>query len=361
MIILGSTGSIGRAALEIAKRFNKQVESLVAGDNITLLNEQIKAFKPKFICIAKKQNAKFLEPLDAKVFYGDEGIIQTITESKSNFVLNALVGFRGLLPSIITQKCNKTLALANKESLVAGGWLLDRTKIIPIDSEHFGLWYLKNDRQIKRLVITASGGAFRDTEIKDIFNQTKLNALKHPNWQMGQKITIDSATMVNKLFEVLEAFWLFGFSEIEAFIERTSRIHALIEFVDGSTTAHFALPDMRLPIAYAIDSSLASKEKIIDSLSLKQLQNISFEEIDCARYALWELKSLLLENPKLGVVLNAANEVAVEKFLDDEIVFGQISEIVLKAMESFKNLPSLDTYEEILGLDKSVRQFAQNL
>ena len=361
MIILGSTGFIGRATLEIAKRFNKQVESLVAGDNIAILNKQIKAFKPKFICIAKKENTHLLEPLGAEVFYGDEGIIQTIKESKSNFVLNALVGFRGLLPSIITQQCDKTLALANKESLVAGGWLLDTTKIVPIDSEHFGLWYLKNNRQIKRLIITASGGAFRDMEIRDIFHQSKIAALKHPNWQMGQKITIDSATMANKLFEVLEAFWLFGFGEVEAFIERTSRIHALIEFIDGSTTAHFALPDMRLPIAYALDSRLASKEKIIDSLSLKQLQNISFEDIDLNRYPLWTLKNTLLKNPKLGVVLNAANEVAVEKFLDDKIVFGRISEIVFKVMESFKIIPNLGTYEEVLALDKKVRQIAYKL
>ena len=361
MIILGSTGSIGQSSLKIAKRFRKNVEALVAGKNIDLLNQQIAQFRPKRVCIADKSDYATLQPLGAKVYCGEEGIIELIIDSQSELVINAWVGFMGLLPSITTQKCGKKLALANKESLVSGGWLLDTSAIIPIDSEHFGLWYLRNDRAIKKLIITASGGAFRDFPLESIFSQTKQTALAHPNWKMGKKITIDSATMMNKIFEVLEAFWLFDFTHIEAFIERTSSIHALIEFLDGSTIAHFATPDMCLPIAYAIDPKKAMHSQIVDSLCLEKIQSLRFEFIDSARYPLWELKSYILQNPKSGVIINAANEVAIQRFLKDEIVFGHIKDIVCASLEHFKEsleLSALQAYSEILDLDLKVRAWA---
>lgn len=374
MIILGSTGTIGVRALEIACKFGKRIEAIAAGRNISLLNAQIARYKPKKVAIAFREDLDKLEPQGAQVFVGQSGMCEVIEGCESGFVLNGIVGFAGLLPSLHAQKCGKKLALANKESLVAGGWLLDRSAITPIDSEHFGLWYLLNNphsasqsnqsvsqpQHIKRLIITASGGAFRDMELESIPFATKAQALKHPNWQMGQKITIDSASMANKLFEVLEVYWLFGCKEVSAFIERSSSIHALVEFVDGSTTAHFALPDMSLPIAYALDSSKARSSKILDSLDLSALGALRFENIECARYPLWGLKDTLLENPKLGVVVNAANEVAISKFLRDEIAFGEIARIVFGALERFESeSKDLSEYESIAMLDAEVRETMQ--
>ena len=377
MIILGSTGTIGVRALEIACKFGKRIEAIAAGRNISLLNAQIARYKPKKVAIAFKEDLDKLEPQGAQVFVGQSGMCEMIEGCESGFVLNGIVGFAGLLPSLHAQKCGKKLALANKESLVAGGWLLDRSAITPIDSEHFGLWYLLNNphsasqsnqssqssqsvsqpQHIKRLIITASGGAFRDMELESIPHATKAQALKHPNWQMGQKITIDSASMANKLFEVLEAYWLFGCKEVNAVIERSSSIHALVEFIDGSTTAHFALPDMSLPIAYALDSSQAHSSKVLDSLDLSSLGALRFENIECVRYPLWELKDTLLENPKLGVVVNAANEVAISKFLRDEIAFGEIARIVFSALERFESeSKDLSEYESIAMLDAEVRE-----
>lgn len=358
MIILGSTGSIGIAALEIASLFSHKIEALAAGRNIALLNQQILAHRPKLVAIADERDLKQLEARGARVFVGESGICEMLEAAHSALVVNAIVGFAGLKPSLHTQYCKKTLALANKESLVAGGWLLDTSAIVPIDSEHFGLWYLRTNRAIKRLVITASGGAFRDTPIHTIKDQTKSAALRHPNWQMGQKITIDSASMMNKIFEILEAYWLFGCRDIEALIERSSSVHALIEFIDGSTTAHFALPDMRLPIAYAIDPKQASTTSIIPSMDLSQILAITFDPIDTNRYPLYELKDALLENPKLGVIVNASNEQAISHFLQDKITFGAIYELVKSALEVFApKLPELESYTAIAALDKEVRQW----
>lgn len=366
MIILGSTGSIGVAALEIAARFSHKVEALACGRNIALLNKQIQAFAPRFVAIADPADMSLLEPKGAKVFVGSAGICEMIECAESSLVLNAIVGFAGLEPSLHAQRCGKALALANKESLVSGGWLLDTKSIIPIDSEHFGLWYLRSSRAIKRLVITASGGAFRDTPVHEIAHKQAKDALRHPNWRMGQKITIDSASMVNKLFEILEAFWLFGCREVEAFIERSSSVHALIEFLDGSTTAHFALPDMRLPIAYAIDPVQAAQSRIVESMDLSQILALGFEPISTDRYPLYGLKNKLLENPKLGVIVNASNEVAIEHFLRGELRFGGICGVVLDALKHFAPCPelvpessALDSYGAIAALDSQVREYSR--
>lgn len=365
MIILGSTGSIGVAALEIAHRFSRRVEALACGRNITLLNQQIQAHRPRFVAIADCADMPLLEPMGAEVFVGSAGICEMITKAESSLVVNAIVGFAGLEPSLCTQQCGKTLALANKESLVSGGWLLDTSAIIPIDSEHFGLWYLRTHRTLKRLVITASGGAFRDTPLHEIPHKRAHDALRHPNWRMGQKITIDSASMVNKLFEILEAFWLFGCKEVEAFIERSSSVHALIEFLDGSTTAHFALPDMRLPIAYAIDPIQAAQSQIIESMNLSQILALGFEPISTERYPLYGLKNKLLANPKLGVIVNASNEAAIAHFLRDEFEFGEICAVVLAALEHFASKPelapeshALDSYQAVQSLDAQVRIYS---
>ncbi|GAA8160044.1 1-deoxy-D-xylulose-5-phosphate reductoisomerase [Helicobacter pylori] len=360
MVVLGSTGSIGKNALKITKKFKVEIEALSCGKNIALINEQIKVFKPKKVAILDPNDLNALEPLGAKVFVGLEGIDAMIEECVSNLVINAIVGVAGLRASFKSLQTNKKLALANKESLVSAGHLLDISQITPIDSEHFGLWALLQNKALKpkSLIISASGGAFRDTPLELIPVQNAQNALKHPNWSMGSKITIDSASMVNKLFEILETYWLFGTSlKIDALIERSSIVHALVEFEDNSIIAHLASADMQLPISYAINPKLASLSASIKPLDLYALSAIKFEPISMERYTLWRYKDLLLENPKLGVVLNASNEVAIEKFLNKEIAFGGLIKTISQALESYAKMPfKLSNLDEVLALDREVRE-----
>ena len=267
IVILGSTGSIGVNTLHIASRFNIQIEALVAGDNISLLNEQIKLYKPKFVGI-KESNKKHLVN-HQNIFCGEEEMLDMLGLCESKTVVNALVGYAGLMPTLRSIELGKKVALANKESLVVAGHLIDISKIMPIDSEHFGLWYLAQNKKFNKLYITASGGAFRDWDIDKIRHASLKDALNHPNWSMGDKITIDSATMTNKLFELLEAAWLFNTINIDAVLEKKSIVHALVEFADGSTTAHLADVDMKLPIAFALLGEVNNEIlKPIDLLSM---------------------------------------------------------------------------------------------
>lgn len=351
MVLLGSTGSIGVNALIVAKKLGIDVEALVCGNNITLLNEQIKEHNPKVVIVANQDDAhKVNHP---NVHFGEAAILELIQEAKSELVVNALVGFLGLRPTLQALKCGKKVALANKESLVTAGAFIDTSKIQPIDSEHFGLWYLLQDRPINKMTITASGGAFRDWVIEDIHNATLEDTQKHPNWSMGQKITIDSATMVNKMFELLEARWLFGEGNYDAIIETKSLIHALIDYKDGSTTAHFAHASMQLPIAYALNQSFDGK--VLEHVDLLEVGSLEFRKIIPERYPVWEIKEDLLKNPELGVVVNAANEAAIEKFIAKEIGFMDISKNIIKAYEHFRVKPQ--TIEDVFALDKEVRTF----
>jgi 1-deoxy-D-xylulose-5-phosphate reductoisomerase len=351
MILLGSTGSIGVNTLIIAKKFNIKVDVLVAGRNIELLNKQIKNHKPRVVVVANKDDVKDVN--HNNVFYGDDAILDVIADSSSNLVVNALVGFLGLAPTLKAIECGKRVALANKESLVAGGSFVDTTNIQPIDSEHFGLWYLLNNKPIKKMIITASGGAFRDWDIKDLKSATLEDTQKHPNWSMGQKITIDSATMVNKMFELLEARWLFGEGEYDAIIETKSLIHALIDFKDGSTTAHFANASMQLPIAYALDINMQSE--ILKPVNLLEVKSLEFREIEPSRYPIWQIKSDILKNPHLGVIINAANEVAIERFIAKEIGFMDISKTILDAYDRFYSFKAKNI-DDIFEIDKEIRK-----
>jgi len=352
IVLLGSTGSIGVNTLLIAQKYNIQIEALVAGNNIDLLNQQIAQFKPKFVAI-KEASQKHLVNHD-NVYSGNEGIEAIIEQSQSDTVVNALVGYAGMLPTIKALAMHKKVALANKESLVVAGEFIDTTNITPIDSEHFGLWYLLNDRKPKNLVITASGGAFRDWEIDAIKDATFEEALKHPNWSMGSKITIDSATMTNKLFELLEARWLFDTTQIDAVIERKSIIHALIEFVDGSTTAHFAGVDMKLPIAYSILDRV--EDEIFPSVDLLSIGEIKFEAISEAKYPIWQIKEEILANPHLGVVINAANEEAISRFEKGKCSFFGMSDIVLESYKKFGDVKA-SSIEDIIAIDGDVRKY----
>ncbi|MDQ1264300.1 MAG: 1-deoxy-D-xylulose-5-phosphate reductoisomerase [Campylobacterota bacterium] len=354
MILLGSTGSIGVNTLEVAKKFNLGVEVLVAGNNIELLNKQIKEHNPKRVVVANKEDTNRVN--HSSVLYGQEAILRVIEESNSKLVVNALVGFLGLRPTLSALKYGKKVALANKESLVACGAFIDTNKIQPIDSEHFGLWYLMQNRPIEKMIITASGGAFRDWEIDKLKGATLADTQKHPNWSMGQKITIDSATMMNKMFELLEARWLFGEGRYDAIIETKSLIHALIDFKDGSTTAHFANASMQLPIAFALDGKM--QENILPHVDLLKIGSLEFREITTERYPIWSIKEELLKNPSLGVVVNAANEAAIEKFISKEIGFMDIAKTVIHAYEKFDTPPK--SIDDIFMIDNEVRSYLKN-
>ncbi|MFA5427450.1 MAG: 1-deoxy-D-xylulose-5-phosphate reductoisomerase [Sulfurimonas sp.] len=350
MILLGSTGSIGVNTLEVAKKFSISVEALVAGNNIDLLNSQIKEHNPKIVVIANKEDVYRVE--HPHVFYGQEAILDVIKNSSSELVVNALVGFLGLRPTLTALECKKRVALANKESLVACGAFIDTTKIQPIDSEHFGLWYLMQNRPVEKMIITASGGAFRDWELERLQHATLADTQNHPNWSMGQKITIDSATMVNKIFELLEARWLFGEGCYDAIIETKSLIHALIDFKDGSTTAHFAHASMQLPIAFALDGKM--QENILPHVDLLKVGSLEFREITTDRYPIWQIKDELLKNPSRGVVVNAANEAAIEKFISGKIGFMEIAKTIIQSYEKFDALPK--SVDDVFALDEEVRR-----
>ena len=352
MILLGSTGSIGVNTLNIARKFNLNVEVLVAGRNIELLNQQIKEFKPKKVVIDKSEDIHLVH--HNNVSFGEEAILQAIQESETSTVVNALVGFLGLKPTLKAIECGKKIALANKESLVVAGKFIDQTKLKPIDSEHFGLWYLLQDKKVDSMMVTASGGSFRDYPLDKLQNVSIKEALAHPNWSMGNKITIDSATMTNKMFELMEAAWLFDIRKLDAIIETKSLIHAFINFADGSTTAHIANASMQLPIAYAILGSC--DEQILKPVDLLEVANLEFKKIETSRYPIWEIKDDILNNLDLGVVLNAANEVAVSKFLNSQIGFLDISKITMNAINKFNNVKPT-SIEEIFEIDKEVRNY----
>jgi len=354
IVLLGSTGSIGVNTLLIAKRYNIEVEALVAGKSIELLNRQIAEFNPKYVAIANE--ADKIKVNHPNVFCGAEGILKLLELTQSPTVVNALVGYAGLAPTLKAIELGRKVALANKESLVVAGEFIDMSKIVPIDSEHFGLWYLMGERPFSKLYVTASGGALRDWKVEDMQTATFSQALKHPNWSMGAKITIDSATMTNKLFELLEAKWLFGTSNIDAVIEKKSIIHALAEFKDGSTTAHFAGVDMKLPIAFALKGEV--EEEILPPVNLLEMGALEFLPITSERYPIWEIKQHILDNPHLGVVVNAANEEAILKFEKDECNFFGMGKMVLDAYAKFDNVKA-SNIKEIIEIDKEVRQYVR--
>ena len=355
MVLLGSTGSIGVTTLKIVKRFGLEVEVLAAGSNVALLNEQIRQHRPKCVVIGQEKLKGAIK--HPRVYAGSDALVEVIKESRSKLVVNALVGFSGLASSVAALTSNKELALANKESLVAAGAFLDTKRITPIDSEHFGLWYLLKGAHAKvaGMTITASGGAFRDRPLDQLEKATLEDTQKHPNWSMGQKITIDSATMVNKLFELLEARWLFGKGAYDAVIETRSILHALVHFIDGSTTAHLANADMQLPIAYALLGRV--NEPILPQVDLARLGQLEFRPIQKERYGVWEIKDALLERPKLGAVVNAANEVAIERFIARKIDFGDIARIVTKSFWRYYDA-KIESLEDVYAIDQEIRQQA---
>ncbi len=351
MILLGSTGSIGVNTLNIAREFKLNVDSLVAGENYELLNKQIKEFNPKNVVVKNRETAQKINFKNVK--YGEEAILNLIEESASEIVVNALVGSAGIKPTLKTKEVGKKLALANKESLVSAGKFIDNKDIVPIDSEHFGLWYLQNNRPIDSMIVTASGGALRDFPIEKMKDVSLKDVLKHPNWSMGKKITIDSATMVNKIFEILEAKWLFNTSRVDSVIETKSLIHSIINFSDGSSTAHIANADMRLPIAFALLGEV--EKQITPSVDFTKVGNLEFRKIDEDRYPIWQIKNELLQKPELGVVINSVNEIVTRKFINSEINFLDISGIILREFQRYEN-SKINSLEDVFMIDEEINK-----
>ncbi|ARE80802.1 1-deoxy-D-xylulose-5-phosphate reductoisomerase [Campylobacter helveticus] len=353
MIVFGSTGSIGVNALKLAALKKLRVSALACGGNIKLLNEQIERFKPEFVCIKEQKDRHLVK--HKNVFVGQEGLEKILELSDDTLLLNAIVGFAGLKSTLKAHKLHKKIALANKESLVVAGEFLKGANIIPVDSEHSALSALIQARQnIKKLYICASGGAFFKFKIKNLKSVKLSDALKHPNWSMGAKITIDSATMANKLFEIIEAYHLFATKEIDAFIEPKSLLHALCEFQNGATSAYFSKPDMKLAIAEAIFDT--HELEILPPLDFVKLSSLKFHKISLKKYPLFALKNIFLEKPSLGVIINAANEVMVERFLKQKCEFLDISKGVLRALEHFEGV-TITELEEVFEYDRKVREY----
>jgi 1-deoxy-D-xylulose-5-phosphate reductoisomerase len=369
--ILGSTGSIGTQALDIIERNRSyfKIEALSAHNNIELLKEQIDKFKPRVVTVVDKEKAEILKSKissKTEILVGPGGLKEIASIKNLDMVLVAVVGIAGLEATIAALSTGNDVALANKETLVAGGQLVMNTakvhgsSIIPVDSEHSAiLQCIKGARKkdIKGIVLTASGGPFRGYTREDLEKVTVEDALKHPNWVMGQKITIDSATLMNKGLELIEAKWLFDLDieQIKVVIHPESIIHSMVEFIDNSVLAQLGLADMRIPILYA----LTYPERMpspVESLDLLKLKKLSFEEADLETFSCLKLAINAIEiGGTMPVVLNAANEIAVKKFLDRKIGFNEIASLVKEAMKNHKpiNEPVL---EDILRVDQAIRK-----
>lgn len=372
--ILGSTGSIGTQAIEVVRDlkgiFDIDVIAVSGNSNIDLLESQIREFNPKYAAVSDEQAAKRLEIAVAdtgcKVLSGRDGLCYIAAQTDANMVLSSIVGFAGLVPTMNAIAAGKDIALANKETLVtAGSLFMDAIKksgvrLLPVDSEHCAIFQsLKSGRhsEVRKILLTASGGPFFGKERKELKNVRKEQALKHPNWSMGAKITIDSATLMNKGLEVLEAHWLFNvdIDNIKVVVQRESIIHSMVEFNDKSVIAQMSVPSMKHPIQYAFTypNRLSSPDKEVDFAKLAKL---TFAEPDEKTFRCLALaKTAGREGGIMPTVMNAANEAAVSRFLNDEIGFLDIADIVERAMSDFDNIknPSLD---DIIAADAEVRQ-----
>jgi 1-deoxy-D-xylulose-5-phosphate reductoisomerase len=363
--ILGSTGSIGTQALEVIEAhpalFDLQV--ITAGNNADLLIEQARTFQPNMVVIVdEKQYTKVKEALwneDIHVYCGDEALCQVVQSTDVDVVLTALVGYAGLKPTIAAIEAKKDIALANKETLVVAGQLitslarLHNVNIYPVDSEHSAIFQClpgEKDNPIEKIYLTASGGPFRGFTKEDLAKVTREQALKHPNWTMGAKITIDSATMMNKGLEVIEAKWLFNLkaAQIDVIVHPQSIVHSLVQFEDGSMKAQMGLPDMKLPIQYALTYPYRVKTDF-PRFNFVDYPTLSFEKPDDETFTNLRLSYLALERAgNVPCALNASNEVAVQAFLEDRISFLQIAEMNAHTMEkvSFCEHPDLDALVE---------------
>lgn len=365
--VLGSTGSIGTQTLEIVRANDDlNVVSLAAGSNIEMLEKQIREFKPQVVCVYNEKKAEELKikvsDTDVKIVTGMDGLIEIAVIKTADIVLTAVVGMIGIRPTIAAIKAGKDIALANKETLVTAGHIIMPLakeygiRILPVDSEHSAIFQsLQGNKksQLSKILLTASGGPFRNTPKEDLKNVTVKDALKHPNWSMGRKITIDSATMVNKGLEVIEAKWLFDvdIDNIEVVVQPQSLIHSMVEYVDGGIMAQLGTPDMKLPIQYAL---FYPDRRTLDGkrVNFFDIANITFFKPDRDKFKGFDLAFRAGKTGgSLPTIYNAANELAVSKFLNEEIRFLDIPELIEAAMNNHKVIdnPSL---EQILESEK---------
>lgn len=361
--ILGSTGSIGTQTLEVARENGDlQITALAAGNNIELLEKQIREFHPGLVAVWKEEKAKELKDrvkdLDVKVVCGMDGLLEVATEPSSEILVTAIVGMIGIRPTIAAMKAGKDIALANKETLVTAGHIIIplakecNVQILPVDSEHSAIFQCLNGEhrsQLKKILLTASGGPFRGKKKEELKHVQVEDALKHPNWSMGRKITIDSATLVNKGLEMMEARWLFGVEpkDIQIVVQPKSIIHSMVEFVDGAVIAQLGTPDMKLPIQYAL---YYPDRKYLpgDRLDFWSLNQITFEKPDMENFPGLKLAfDAAAAGGSMPTVYNAANERAVAKFLDRKIGFLDIPEIISECMAAHKVVET-PTVEQIL-------------
>lgn len=373
--VLGSTGSIGTQTLDVIRR-NKDIKvvALAAGTRVKELAEQVREFRPSLVCIGTEKLAGelklLLSDIDVKIVYGDEGLIEAATHKEADIVLTAVVGMMGIVPTIKAIEAHKDIALANKETLVTAGHIImklakdNNVNIYPVDSEHSAIFQSLNGeypKEVERILLTASGGPFRGKKRADLVNVTVEDALNHPNWAMGRKITIDSSTMVNKGLEVMEAQWLFNVpsSKVTVVVQPQSIIHSMVEFIDGGIMAQLGSPDMRFPIQYALYYP-HRRELNTKRVDFFELGNITFEKPDMDTFK--GLKLAYTASDKGGNIptaFNAANELAVAKFLDRKIKYLDIPDIIEYAMNEVRYIdnPSVD---EILETEQTVYEMIEN-
>ena len=371
--ILGSTGSIGTQTLEVVEanpeRFS--VEVLTANNHVDLLIEQALKFHPDSVVIANEEKYPLLRDAlqheDIKVFAGADALAQIVTFADVDLVVTALVGYSGLIPTVNAIKAGKNIALANKETLVVAGELVNesvaehRVAILPVDSEHSAIFQCLAGEvsPVEKIILTASGGPFRTFSHEQLASVTKAQALKHPNWSMGAKITIDSASMMNKGFEVIEAKWLFGVEpgQIQVVVHPQSIVHSAVQFADGAVKAQLGMPDMRVPIQYAFSYPLRLQSSF-ERLDLFRVGTLTFEEPDTRRFRNLALAyEALHEGGNMPCIVNAANEIVNRAFLEDRIGFLQMSDVIANTMRktSFVKEP---TYEDYLQTDAEARRIA---
>nr|WP_017554495.1 1-deoxy-D-xylulose-5-phosphate reductoisomerase [Heyndrickxia coagulans] len=375
--LLGATGSIGTQTLDVIRNHPEafRLAAFSAGRNLNLTRKIISEFHPALVSVADKEDCARLKTEfgdSPVVLYGEKGMVETAVYAESDILVNAVLGSVGLLPTLEAIRAGKTVAIANKETLVTAGHLvMDAAKragtaILPIDSEHSAIFQClqgENRNEIERLIITASGGSFRDYTREQLETVTVKDALNHPNWSMGAKITVDSATMMNKGLEVIEAHWLFGlpFEKIDTILHRESIIHSLVEFRDSSVKAQLGMPDMRIPIQYALGFPKRLPLPDAKRLHLAEIGRLHFEKMDEERF--YCLK-LAYEAGKAGgsmpAVLNAANEAAVHAFLQEKIAFLQIDQLIEKALARHNVIihPDLET---IRAVDRETRDYVASL
>ena len=374
--ILGSTGSIGTQALEVISEHSDQFEvyALTCNNQVDLLIEQARRFMPEVVVIANERKypelKEALEDLPIKVWAGSEAIVQMVRMEPIDMVLTAMVGYAGLRPTIAAIEAGKAIALANKETLVVAGELImglaerHKVPILPVDSEHSAIFQCLQGavNPIEKILLTASGGPFRTKTMEELATVTKAQALKHPNWKMGAKITIDSASMMNKGFEMIEAKWLFDVtpSQVQVLVHPQSVIHSAVQFEDGAVIAQLGIPDMKLPIAYAFSYPQRLKSQA-PRLDFNQYATLTFEEPDMERFRnLAFAFEAARQGGNMPCILNAANEVVVAAFLRDEIGFLRMSEVIERVMAraSFLSKP---TYDDSVATDSEARSIAAEL